>query len=571
MQASGIVTGKARVVMAAGFAGALTLACVWLGPVIYEENDDMVITALLKGMSGIAPGGEGVFISPVLGFALYSAYKLYPAAPWFSLLLYAGLASCCFSATLTMLRVMEGAGGKIAGLLAVGVFVSAVAMRISFTSVSLMLWVVGCALLLAAIKRDESHGWVPWFAVGQMALAYLLRPDLAPVFALPAIPLLLALLRKNVCRQALRILAPLPVVVLAGLLCGVFVRSGEAYGRYREFNQVRAIFHDTSRGSITAATDQALRAAGWNLDDYFVLKAWWLHDGELFSAGKIRQFLDVNAGQDRMFVAAAAKQRFADYSRLLLLLFVWGLLLVGTADKERGRLAWFGVFAGMFLAVFLLMGIRFPPRIAVPCFFMLLLYGSVLLAGPVGRGRFRAIVGQVGAVAIAGGILAGFLPVFRELRAAHPGRLQIKSYVDRSLLAVVAANGPDTLLVDVDPDQWPVSTFPFQEHDPVMNIPVLATGWLVGSPMYLEQLRKAGLAGGAAVVPAMIDNRKIVLRFWASPNISVEGYVRGTFLKHLRHHYDVPGSGRTVELKPFMDFRQGGNGAIYFHLVTVPV
>jgi len=79
------------------------------------------------------------------------------------------------------------------------------------------------------------------------------------------------------------------------------------------------------------------------------------------------------------------------------------------------------------------------------------------------------------------------------------------------------------------------------------------------------------LGDRSTVVPSMIDNQRIVLRFWDTPKLQYDAYLENIFLQHLRQRYTVPGSARNIDLKILADHRQGNGGLVYLHLVTVPL
>ncbi len=563
------MTNKRNIILAVSLTVGLVLLHIWLGEIAYEVNDEVGIIAQLKGLFGRPPVNDGVFISPVLGTALFLGYKFFPALPWFSLLLYIGMCLSCFMAIYTVLESDGGLWGKLACLLGVVVFITQLLLLISFTATCLMLWIVSCAFLFLAVKNGSPWGVAHWFAAGQLALAYLLRPGLAPILMVFSVPLLLIVLQRGSRIVSLRIFLPLLVVAVLGGICNMLPK-GEEYERYERFNQIRGEFTDTARSSRTDSTSQALFAADWSFEDYTVMKNWWFHDGNIFSSEKIEKFLDLNANVEQKFSFNFFKLSLKDNFVLILLLFTWGGIWLLPTLKVKKNLLWVLVFTGMILAVFVLMGVRFPRRVALPGFFMLFLYGYIMADGPPLRSRLMSVISNMCVILVVSGVLVFFIPAFREGMASYPGRLGIKNYLDRTLFAVTEANGPDTLLVDVNPHILPLNYFPFTENDPILQTAVLGTGWLVDAPVYLDQLQNAGLGGRATAVSSMIDNPRVVLRFWDSGWLVFNNYVRGAFLRHLRQHYTVAGSGRKVDVQVFRDFRQNGNGMIYFRLVTVP-
>lgn len=565
------MTSKSNISYAFVFTITLILVHMWFGVVTYEANDDLWMIALVKGLFGLAPGYDGIYISPLLGILMFFSYKFMPSWQWYSMFLYVGTAVSCFSASYAVLRSAGGICGKVAGLLGIGFFVSLVAMKINFSAVGLLLWVTGCAVLLSAARKEYSWGTIDWLAAGQLAVAYLLRPDIAPILLTFAIPLLLILLLSGTRQVASRILLPLLVVVVLGVFCSVIVRGGETYSRYFNYIKARGIFHNTLRGSMTANTGPASFAVGWNYDDFNVMKNWWIYDGDIFSFEKIEKFMDVNAASRNLFSFDMFKNNFNAKKIAVVLIIAWGVAWIIGYNKEKNWYWWFLLLVIMCLPVFYLMGVRFPPRISVPSLFMLFLYGAVLTGRNYNNTQFVSIVTEISKLAIVVALGVCLVPELQGRVASAEATSINKQYLDRSLLEVIRVNGPDSIIVDVNPASLPLTSSPFEENDPVLKIPVLGPGWLIETPAYLEQVQRAGLGGQKAVVPAMIDNPRVVLRFWDSPWLSFSSYVKGTFLRHLRQNYNVPESGRTIDVNVVKDFRQNGAGVVYFRLVTIPL
>lgn len=544
----------------------------FLGVMVYEVNDDIGVISLLKGLFGYQSGIDGVFISPALGAVLHLFYKVFPAGPWFSLVLYAGMVLSGFLASYTALSVGRSLGGRLAFLFGVWIFVSLLTIEISFTATCLMLWVTAGGLLFVAIRRGEAWSGMHWLASGQLAFAYLLRPGLLPLLLAFMVPLLVAMLLNRSWWITRNVFLPLFVAMMFG--CGFSLwLSGDASRRYDEFNQIRAEFTDTQRSSMTANTRAALFAVGWSYEDYMVMKNWWFHDGTIFSAKNIKNFLDLNSDKEQMFSVKALKDCITGNTRLIGLLLAWGGLWAMVCVRKRTNILWIFVLLCLFIEIFFLMGVRFPRRISVPGFYLLFSYGFVIFAcesNDFKFFKFFKFIETTLSVVIVSGIFLIFSQDYKDVVASYSDRLLMKQYLDRSVMDVVEMNGKETVLADVSPHVLPLNYFPFNENDPILQVPVLGTGWLVESPVYLEQLRQVGLQRRDVAVPSMIDNRRMVLRFWDSSWLSFNSYVRGAFLQHLRQHYDVPASGRTVDVKILKDFRQNGNGVVYFQLVTVP-
>lgn len=561
-----------EVITALFFTIGLIAVFLYLGTVRYEENDDMAITAMVKGLFGLTPRAEGVFISPFLGGLLFLLYKLLPAVSWFSLFLYSGVALACFLGSLTVLMAVRSLGGRVAGLLGVAFFICPTAFQISFAAVCLLFWVTGCVFLVHAVRRNLPQNVWFWLAASQLAAAYLLRPSLLLLLILLAVPLFVTLLLGGKRRVVWCALSPLIVVVALSLLSGFFLRGGEAFSAYQEFNKVRSEFSDTSRAFAGTQTPQALFAAKWSNEDYLVALNWWLHDGSFFNTEQVRTFLDINASKSASFTGENVKKAFSAYSIYFLLILFWVLvLLLINKPQQFKKIRSFDLLLYLFLlsVVFFLMGVRFAPRVAFPCFVMLFLNALMIFDD---LHESNSWYGWKIAPPLLFTIFLtySFAPIASQKVEEVEQRREVKKYIDQSLVGVLQKNGLDSIIVDVNPHILPANYFPFQENDAILKTRIMPGGWQVGSPAYLDFLQREGLGDRSTVVAAMIDNRRIIFRFCDSRLLSFEDYVKNIFLRHLRQRYTVSGSDRHIDLKVLKDDRQGGNGLVYFQLVTTP-
>lgn len=549
------------------FTFGLFFIVISFGTLGYETNDDIMITALLKGLFGLAASSDGVFVSPLLGGFLFLLYKLLPAVPWFSLFLYFGVVLACFLAALTILMTIRTVGGKIAGLSGVALFISLVALQINSGAVSLLLWVTGCAFLLQAVRHKKTQNLWVWLASLQIAYAYLLRPSLLPLLILLATPMFTSLVQSGGKRFILCVLGPFIVVFISSVLVS-FVLKKDINFDYQEFNSIRSEFNDTSRSLPGDKTTKALFAAGWSKEDYVVSLNWWLHDASYFNSRQIKTFLESNSSKSSIFVVDTWKKNLTDNIIHLKLIFIWLLVLLCTLSfDEIKNINYLEVIIYIFLifGVFVLMGIRFPQRVSYPCFFMLFLYLAQIFNIPSKNKRtaFFRIVPPIIFIVYS---LYLFLPLANQKVNGIKQNVSIKNHFELSLVNILKANGTDSIIVDVNPQLFPVIYFPFRENGEFLSTRIMPGGWLVGAPAYLDFLHREGLGDRSTAVPSMIDNRRIVFRFWDTKILPFEEY-KEIFLKYLQRRYGaVAGNNRFIDLKILQDYRQGTRGLVYFQL-----
>lgn len=549
----------------------LFIIVISFGTLGYETNDDIMITALLKGLFGLVSSSDGVFVSPLLGGILFLLYKLLPAAPWFSLFLYSGVVLACFLAALTILVTIRTVGGKIAGLFGVAFFISLVSLQINSGAVSLLLWVTGCAFLLQTIRRNKSQNLWVWLASLQIAIAYLLRPSLLPLLILLATPMFIRLGQSGAKKFILCALGPFIVVLILNILVSFLFQRDSS--NYHEFNKIRSEFNDTSRALPGDKTPQALLAAEWSKEDYVVSLNWWLHDASFFNSEQIKTFLEGNASKSSIFVFDTWKRNLIENIIYLKLIILWIMVLLCTLKfDEIRKIKYSDILLYVFLmsATLLLMGIRFPQRVSYPCFFMLFLNAAQIFNVP-SQNNGRAFLRIVPPIISIVYCLYLFFPIVNQKTKVIKQNTSIKNHFEQSLETILQANGSDSIIVDVNPQLFPVIYFPFRENDALLSSRILPGGWLVGAPAYLDFLNREGLGDRTTAVSSMIGNRRIVFRFWDSNLLPFEEYKK-IFLKYLRQRYGtVAGTNRRIDLKILKDYRQGTRGLLYFQLESYPL
>lgn len=532
----------------------------------YVTDDDISILALVKGLFGLTPGADGLYISPLLGLLLNKAYSFAGAVPWYSLLLYGGIVSAVYFACLAAFQGTAPPGLKLLGAGGAMLFAILVALQVNFSAISLLLWV--CAGIFLAVRQIEgaSPGFSDGFASLNLGLAYLLRPSLLPLQCVFLLPLLFLLLRGS-RRRAAATLGPLLVVLVIAQGGGALIRSGPDFDSYLAFNEVRSRFTDTGLSVYNTRSPQALRAARWSLNDYNVAKNWWLHDGNIFTTERIAAFLANNAGAPSYLNSREGWFNLVEYRLFLAAALAGTLAVVFLARRERPVLRSLLPLYSLAVVV-VLMFVRFPERIAYPVFALLFL--AVMLSGSriAAASKVSAVVFNATAVALLLLVSVSVFSIAGSNIAKVAAKREKGQMVELMTREVVRGNGEKTIIVDLNPHILPLSYFPFEENDANLAIPTMLGGWLVDSPAYRDFLARAGLGDRTTLIGRMIDNPKVVFRFWDSVLLSYDTYVEGVFLPHLREHYHPVNRQEQVGIRVVNDFRDGAHGLVFFQLVS---
>jgi hypothetical protein len=529
-----------------GLSAVCTLLTLLIFPRVYLENDDLGFVYLL-GHGFYAP-----WIAKPLCLILLTLYTQAPGVGWYGLFHYLILAL-----DLGVLFYLVDSWGTEKGfsqrgrwwlILAAFLLFYPFVLRITFTCSSI--WTGGLALIgffmlikhLSAERESPLSVDSPFSAVFRatlglglmLAMAYLIRPEgLGALVFLAPIMLYAGLMGWKILLTRRGFW--LTVIFLSPLLAAIFLDCGLM--RYpadqRAYQQYVAASNNAFGFAYTEQFKdhpEWLATAGWRRNDYVMLENFLAWDESVYALPRINQLLHLRP--------LAIKTRLGELARPSMLLRrcwmtfakVWlsnypftiyclGLFLLFSmmGDSRRSR------FVPLLLLCILFMGnvlmqfmLRFPYRVACPTIIISTL--SLLMLPGFSVDRLKTDTGQLKASArcilmlcilcliVFNGpvrwIKTWSLPLAetREKLAAL-NRLQEKALILREP-GVIQITAYD-----------PLDPAPLKSSD-------IGPGWLVGSPPYYARLHAFGVSSGQALMPASLDNPRI-LYFFKSANLSV--------------------------------------------------
>lgn len=353
------VAGKVfrRVLLPAGLllGAGLGLGCY------FETSDDAAIIQLLRGTTAAAPVADLQLYFHGLSRLLAGCYQLWPALPWYSLLLY-GLLYAATAAVFTVLdrllasRVSAVSATALLVLLFLTMWVEH-GLWFNYSRVPILL--AGAGVLFGAQRPTSRAAF--GLAVLAFGVGWLIRPSAAVLGLLVAMP--------GACWLSGRRAGPVLAAALLWALLGegmLRLASGPQTQAYRTLDVLKSNINDYQLYHLTPTT----RADSLGLRS---VQRWMLSDSTLVNEALFRRAARFDA---RYFLAETAPEKLRVLSRLVAhdyfpalllhaLLFAW----VAATPGLRGRRTFWLVqilYLGLVLALGLVL--KLPPRVGLPIF-----------------------------------------------------------------------------------------------------------------------------------------------------------------------------------------------------------
>mgnify|MGYP003586642065 CR=1 FL=1 len=480
----------------------LLVAGLWaFGRPAFLISDDVGILRNLEN------GFEAPFISMLFGKILLALYRAAPAVPWYGLSLAAAhvVSLALFLGALFRLPIPRR-GSWTAAALYLAVYAGFL-VRVSFNSASMMPGI--SALLSWASFRAARTTPRPATAVGlgcALAGAYLVRVDGFYLVLLLGWPLLCA---SGAGRRLPLFAAPAVLVLLLNVLVAPRF-APEEYRRYADYNLARGRFMDFPIAQANTNNAALMAAVDWSPNDYRMLTHWFFLDEQVFSRARLKDVVrreDLARRAPPGYAGSCLDAFWSRYHRHLGLLGL-ALLWLGARAAPRDRVA-LGIYAGYALAIMLGLAVlyRFPLRVGAPSFLAataILLFLAARNAGvrPAVRPRWLGVAGGAAAA------------LFTVLWTAEAAAWSLENGSGRAVLdetcAALRDYPPATLFVGEPAIGLRMEFMHPLRARRAYPENILPAGWATFSPLFYTVLERHGLARGAEVLPAAVDNPGIL-------------------------------------------------------------
>ncbi|MDF7811265.1 hypothetical protein [Hymenobacter sp. YC55] len=447
----------------------LLLACWGLG-CYFETNDDPAIILLLRGTAAAAPVTDLHLYFHGFGALFAGLYQLFPAVPWFGLMLYALLyvATVLVFSVLDQLLTGRVSPAKQVALLVLFFFVAWLEHGFWFNYVRVPLLLAGAGVLFAA--QRPQHWGAFYLGVVAFGLSWLIRPA----------PALMGLLIAAPGAWWLSGRRALPILLSAVLWAGI----GAAVLSLTSSSQTKTLAAlDVPKAHLNDY--QILRPVPRTPSDSLGLQAvanWMMADSTIINEAMFRRATQY---QPLWFLRTIAPLKLQVMLRLVVrdyfpLLLLQALLLIWIAKTQGLRQRqWFWLTQAGYVGLLLVLGIimKLPPRVGLPLFdFWVLSNLLYVLRETRLSSATRPLTLVLTALAVAAGPYA-YKTWHRRtvLQAERRHNQQLRA----QLTAALPAN--TLLITDVLPATYKAAS-PFRNPDPHPAKMMMLSGWTTANP-----------------------------------------------------------------------------------------
>lgn len=402
-----------KALLALGLSAVVMVLFKLLGVMIYDTNDDYIMSALSYGYYG-APQAGLIYVHPLLGGVYAGLQRLLPGVSWYLL----GELALLWLAMAALYRLAMEREDWVPALAVLTVFyVGGLLLRLQYTKIAGAAAVSGILVVFWALRERR---WGPLVLGFLLALGgFCLR---ASAFFMVLIPLagvgVAELLREARAGEKGRAAALIGTFVLlfalcGGLLLGERLYYGENWAHYRQYNALRTELMDygfpdyeENRGLY-----DSLSISQADLD---LFRGWDFGDPEVFNIDTMQALCQAKAPRDYSLgnilrcckgaVQGMLRYDFAAGLLLAVLLWLWTANRKGLALGLYALAAMFAVEGWLLLA-----GRGLRARVDAPL--MLAAMSILLLACPRREGRElpKGRAGVLLAAAMALGQIPGWL------------------------------------------------------------------------------------------------------------------------------------------------------------------
>jgi hypothetical protein len=575
-----VLSGKNSTIVALLAALLVTGLILATGMCMYESNDDMVMIGLLAGKQGMVASPDAIFLSLPLSILLHKLYGINGTLPWYGMLMYSLLVVSCTIGLRIIINSRTDLPIRIIVMLAFFSFHTYLVCRLNFAAVSLFLWFVAIASVSQKNLEKLPPSPVDYLGGALLGISYLIRPDIFSLSLAFSLPLIATFIVSPAWKRLLATVVPLLIMILLASGVSQFYRTNNEYRAYDTFNKNRASFTDTPVAEPNARTVRALIQTGWTRADYVLAHNWWFHDSSLFSAEKLSTFMNDNKENvtSPLSLQDSRKALHDHRWRFLAVLFCLIALASGTSwNREifsKRSLILIGSLLATLSGFVLLTAIRFPPRVALPLFMYFILLGTVFMPFLFGKWQNHKLIRISGLIVCSSAIMYLAVHNIQSLTKEASVAQAIKRYTDGAVAQLQRTHGADTIFLSANAICsffYPEAAHPLKEYRDMIAFKNFPMGWTIASPPYQAFLRDNGFGDRTTVVSRMINNPRLIIAFWETPDKRFEPFAE-QFQDHLQNHYSTQFPGMNLKLAPVLDLRKviGDLGWVFFTIHATP-
>jgi hypothetical protein len=467
---------------------------------------------ILAGDDGFAAAAEVPFLSWTFNHSFYLLYQAAPAVPWYGILLVTtqalGLSLLGFCLTSSMSH-----GRWLACLIPFFLaFAYQSLLTLTFTKAALTLeFGVFAYLLLQRLhpRQFDKNKWTHQkLTLGLLVLALFWRWKLGLLCFVFAAPLLLFTSQQQRRALIINLLLVLTVVAIDRGLDRL--TRPPAWHEYMSFYSLRAELFDMPAGRVgedTADLVKVTAAADWTVDDYELIRNYWmLHDQRIANSESFQRFLAAAKSSNS---SSSWKQSVGHLRDNALLLFTFLPLLLAVvllqgrdalADPLLSKKLWAALLLGapfLFLTYF-----RLVPRVAMPMLFYSLIVLALLVRSNEQEPRQSlqsSLSGRANVIQVLAMLLLGLSGWWcSQLLGVQTSDALVRRNSFLASEVVIRELQKPVTLIRMSPAALPgwEGSHPLRRINTNPNLRIVPAGWQIGSPRYKSILADLDFKSG---------------------------------------------------------------------------
>lgn len=272
----------------------------------YEQVDDFIIYNLYSGLDGTY-NVHGVYIHPVICFAIGVFFRILPMINWHSIFLLSMQFLCFTLIGYTLLKKHDNGVAIVLYTLFVSIFYTALLILIQYTSVAALLIATSLLLLLDGLEKKEPIKLgkkillFVLFSLGimiRMQSLLIILPFMAIYFVIYIIEYREKTKEKSQIVKMLQYYTGYLVITLVVTISNQLIyQTDTTYKEYMEYNKIRATLHDIIYVDYEE-NKEIFDEIGWSQNDHFMFYTFNFGDEEIFSKENLEKILNYKIQKD---------------------------------------------------------------------------------------------------------------------------------------------------------------------------------------------------------------------------------------------------------------------------------
>ncbi len=272
----------------------------------YEQVDDFIIYNLYSGLDGTY-NVHGVYIHPVICFAIGVFFRILPMINWHSIFLLSMQFLCFTLIGYTLLKKHDNGVAIVLYTLFASIFYTALLILIQYTSVAALLIATSLLLLLDGLEKKEPIKLgkkillFVLFSLGimiRMQSLLIILPFMAIYFVIYIIEYREKTKEKSQIVKMLQYYTGYLVITLVVTISNQLIyQTDTTYKEFMEYHEIRATLHDIIYVDYEE-NKEIFDEIGWSQNDHFMFYTFNFGDEEIFSKENLEKILNYKIQKD---------------------------------------------------------------------------------------------------------------------------------------------------------------------------------------------------------------------------------------------------------------------------------